>query len=78
MFPEMNEELFEGSGKDTFHKHSELMKMLLDKRVFSVEGDSKEGFYLVEGCDQYFAIRLTNETCLKLSAFFKDLGKYIK
>ena len=77
MHNELDEELFEGNGKEIFGKHKPVMKMILDEHVFYVS--KREGkFHLIESCDDYFDIELTAEICNSLSMFFKDLSSYIE
>lgn len=62
---------------DILNAHISILNKIGNSRVFDIEYDN-EGFYIEEGCDFFFRMRLTSKDCFDLSEMFKDVGQYIK
>ena len=59
------------------YKHKELLKELVDNRIFWVYHADGYGFLIEECCDNYFSYELTKEQCLELSEMFKEIAEVI-
>ena len=59
------------------YKHKELLKELVDNRIFWVYHADGYGFLIEECCDNYFRCELTKEQCLELSEMFKEIAEVI-
>ena len=59
------------------YKHKELLKELVDNRIFWVYHVDGCGFLIEECCDNYFRCELTKEQCLELSEMFKEIAEVI-
>lgn len=59
------------------YKHKELLKELVDNRIFWVYHAGRPRFRIEECCDNYFSFELTKEQCLELSEMFKEIAEVI-
>ena len=74
---------YDYEGKGFFEKNNDLakykdtLKEVCNERVFFI-GEDEGNYYLVENCDQYFAVKLTPELCNDLFEVFKILADKIE
>ncbi|MFS0878042.1 hypothetical protein [Solibacillus isronensis] len=53
---------------------SKTLELIKQERVFGIE-EHEGKLYLVEKCDEYFAVVLTKEMCEDLAEVFKSLAQ---
>lgn len=56
-----------------FDKYSKVLEIFSRDRIFSVIS-KKDGFYIIENCDEYFSHKLTKEECEDLSELFLQIS----
>lgn len=61
-------------------KHQETLEKINHARIFNIEHDPDDinDVWMIEQCDEYFAIALTPELCNDLSEMFKILSEKLK
>lgn len=65
-------------------QNKDIVRLCSDERVFKVEYisgklqlDGVPKLYIIEGCDNYYGICLTKETCVKLANYFSELADIV-
>jgi len=54
-----------------------ILKKIDNERLFFVHNSTDGDFYLIEGCDSHFGVKLTSELCDDLSKVFQHLSEHI-
>ena len=78
---EFKECLKEGGHLDhpILKKHIDLLKKIaVDSRTMCVcQNTDKNGFFMMECCDNWYTHSLTKEDCIELSELFRELSEAI-